>query len=949
MANLILNNITIFNNHIKGSPDLFRQFMGFYWDIFDNEKLYPNSLPLTVMNINSRLKYGFSSLIDSQDLKFKQEVIVKLSNDLALKTFLDQAYNGLVPRRLSNTGNDGLINGGREGDEQTVRPINQNQSSSPNNITTNRQALLNFLKDGKEFEDFNFQFRKTVPRAGNVDTFYSDKETKYQYYIQQYEEIATKIPEELLPNYYIFSLAGNSDLLKDVSQKDYNSSLTSGQNSPYTQFLNKFDTLISLDGNLLFTSNFTMNNIESYLLQYSEVYDSVSVDFVQTYKKRFGNLLTAFDSQQIFDKLNANKRYFPMFVDIIFYKNRTSSFFDLLKDANISLSSLQSFILDKVLSKTVDNDTFLQTFFEADEKIFTSGGSLELVTKNHFLMNFDRWFKEYIQNSGNTTSGVGQNHSSLGSERLELNNNNMNQVPLDLIFQNILIDSSKHKYDEIILDNFRTYKNIISGKLSNNEILFFRIEKTDKISGQVIQNFYLPNIPNINIMNYVDTQIKYNKLYSYKIYSVHIVYGTKYKYILKETKDEILLPDPTKEINFNTTESVFNTPLAPGNRNSINKEFKPRPNLFENVKLQEEQSQQFDEGAILIPISNNDEVPFSGNSSDVPKQEAKPTGERFAKKLEPKPVFQNRGGSESNNNSGWSNGHSEPVRQESNSTQDGSGTRGNIDNQVQTNEDEIVFDVIYWPVIKLVEAEYSQEIVTKVIDFPPSLPDISFFPLMETSGSFNVAIQDSSYEYEDYFIPILDEDLMVFTNLIHSGFMSNGQLNVTEEVNKKIKFRGDGDTKEFQVFRTDKEPRSYRDFKLYKTLKYPDESAFLETIEPNKKYYYTFRTKDIHNNISNPTPIYLAEIYNDQLLFIPTFSVFEIKKPSNFEWSKYAKKYIKIAPNIIHKIYNEQNQKLGLGPKNIYGKQFLMRVKSKHTGRVIDIYFKFQLDKNINN
>ncbi len=116
-----------------------------------------------------------------------------------------------------------------------------------------------------------------------------------------------------------------------------------------------------------------------------------------------------------------------------------------------------------------------------------------------------------------------------------------------------------------------------------------------------------------------------------------------------------------------------------------------------------------------------------------------------------------------------------------------------------------------------------------------------------------------------------------------------------------------------------------------------------------QKYYYTFRTKDIHGNLSNPTAIYVAEIYNDQLLFIPSFSFFEIKKNFDSTWTKYMKKYIKISPNIIHKLYNENNQKLGLADKNIYEKQFLMKIKSKHSKRVIDLYFKFRLDKNMNN
>lgn len=918
MSKIIENKISIFNNHFRGSNDLFREFMGFFWDL-DEDKILPSAKPERILKTESVLKFGIASPISDQDVSFKQEIILRPSNSDKVQTFLSQKDSFGI---------------------------------------SNRERLKTYLKTNKGHEDFCFQYDKTVAQTEGAQLI-SYSEQKYNYYYKNYEDKSNEIPEELLPNYYVFSLALNKGLLSSISQSDYDNSVL--------YFDSRFDKLITLDDNIVFNSENTNYDLEPYYEQYSKVYDDVAVDLLETYKNQFGNIITSFDNSEMYQKLNSNKNSFPMFIDIIFDIKEENSFFNLLNESNIHLDSLQDFVLDKILTDM--SDSFMQTFFEANEKIYINGASTEFSTTNHRQKDFDKWFKDYIQNSNGNTVNSQQsqtvtqerNRGQEVSDRTAIRSNNMTAIgsipfqpsmddqSLDLnnILDRIIKDNVIYKYKDILLKNFRSYRKMISGNYSKTDILFFRIEKRDKATNNLIQNFYIPNIPNLNIMNYVDTQIKYGKKYSYTIFSNHIVYGTKYKYFLKQDEDKIKISDPTKLTRVSGYENRLVSEIQ-GNKTSLTNK-----NVLAGNKFDFKANQTF-AGVTVQQTKVSQPSPLTGGSnlqSFMTNMQSEPEPEIIPRKSRGLHEFlpeqgESYGIPHPNNNSEFeqTETNSEPniviyVPDESQMTYPGK----------EKEEESFIFDVIYQPTVKLIECEYSPEIINQVKDYPPSLPNVDFYPLLERGSSFNIVLQDSVFEYKDYFIPILDTDFDIELNYVDEDSIDILGRPSEQYTSRggKVLFRGDGDTKFFQVFRTETPPTSYVDFTLYKTLKYPDESTLFEQIEPDKKYFYTFRSVDAHGNLSNPTPIYQVEFYNDQLLFIPSFTLYEINNEIEYDWDKSFKKYIKISPNIIHKTYDETNERLGLTNKNIYDKQFMMRIKSKHSGRMIDIFLKFKIDKNL--
>ena len=87
----------------------------------------------------------------------------------------------------------------------------------------------------------------------------------------------------------------------------------------------------------------------------------------------------------------------------------------------------------------------------------------------------------------------------------------------------------KKKIDTLVENKSRTFPEILEGKKAYSEVLAYRIEKYDA-TDVLLQTIYLPNSPELKIMTYIDTQIKYNNEYTYKVYSHNVVIGSKYRY-----------------------------------------------------------------------------------------------------------------------------------------------------------------------------------------------------------------------------------------------------------------------------------------------------------------------------------------------------------------------------------------------------------------------------------
>ena len=179
-------------------------------------------------------------------------------------------------------------------------------------------------------------------------------------------------------------------------------------------------------------------------------------------------------------------------------------------------------------------------------------------------------------------------------------------------------------------------------------------------------------------------------------------------------------------------------------------------------------------------------------------------------------------------------------------------------------------------------------------------------------------------------------------------------------------FESDDVAESFQIYRTTEKPLKYEDFtdNLLDEL-YGPNSTYKVKLNFNQKYYFTFRSTDVHANVSNPTPIYEVEIVEESGMTYPIIKILDLEEENkkldiqaaSISYTKMGKMFLCIKPNeeqsdLLNNLdpgpeepdYESalELMPISLGVKekgSVFGKKFKFRIKSKKTGRVFDINF----------
>ena len=305
-----------------------------------------------------------------------------------------------------------------------------------------------------------------------------------------------------------------------------------------------------------------------------------------------------------------------------------------------------------------------------------------------------------------------------------------------------------------------------------------------------------------------------------------------------------------------------------------------------------------------------------------------------------------------------------------------------IDSEMLPAAGRLEIQTMVRPQIKIVEVPYYETSPMVVTDYPPIPPNVDIIPYKGVNNKVLINLSCNIGEYKAQPI-ILDNEQKLAVQNSYLQQYDFGTAVVTQPLliwymlNKPLTFRSDDMASQFDIWRIEKRPERYGDFKQHP-------SSFVQTIptngfsavsfidsnlKPNKKYYYTFRTKDSHNHFSNPTPVYRIELVETDGVIYFLMDIIEIKElEKKRKWKKSGRRYINIMPTLDQALLNENlsniigdsgepidaadsivNPTLGIVDPALFNHdnprtKFKVRLTSKSTGRKIDFNLKFKVE-----
>jgi len=493
---------------------------------------------------------------------------------------------------------------------------------------------------------------------------------------------------------------------------------------------------------------------------------------------------------------------------------------------------------------------------------------------------------------------------------------------------------------DLIMDNLRSFSDINRGDKSYSEIVFYLVEKyTSPDAPRPIQNIWIPNIDQADPIEYVDTQVKYNKEYTYKVHAFSAVIGTKYYYDTDTYTSSFPIEVLTAGPNIGgIADLATGTPTFGG----------PSANIG---------------GGGMATYK-----PPTDTETDGSKPGTFGGGHIYG--------FGTTGDTEASAES-VDDSDAAPISEGEDSSDYGGGTAGSAGGTTSADSAKEYFqiDVITEPTVELIKTELFS-FSGFILDDPPMIPDVKFTSYIGIDNKITVNMQAQIGEYKNKPVILNSED---------SDFIDSLRLARGLPAESLITYKTDDETASFEIYRMEEMPASYEDFSnnlltsvstlqrsSFSTI-YSWDTSYMDTITPNKEYYYMVRSVDIHNHRSYPSPIYKVQMVNDSGAIYPLVEVIEMKPQEKPRMkTKKFKKFLQLIPtlaqtsldyngsNLIAESGLVVNSALGkeaditlgtISPKlfgnSSYGQTFKIRLISKHTGKKLDLNVTFKVENDL--
>ena len=640
-----------------------------------------------------------------------------------------------------------------------------------------------------------------------------------------------------------------------------------------------------------------------------------------------------------------------------------------LKEVFLDEISLKPTLRPFIINGLVANQGELKTLDVTEMLVYNYNNYLS-ETSNCFLLDLDASEQKRIFDS------IGEYRFENSERSGEVLNRSVEEI--SNIFKSLNSDAMGERSTVEMLNLSNTDK--------YNETIAYRVEKIggpptgDSRTENVLQNFWFYNTG--DLIEYIDTQVKYGIDYTYKTYAYVIVVGNKYQY------SDLRV---TRQIDIQETETGYGTATNyclefydPITGETVSQLLEQQTNLANEFDVAFGRSQeafddfltrlQFRMSASFYSFLAQIDVIFpSGATRSAPPNalnyfqtklqdyNSDPTSRRKLEDLieayqaltltmiEAARLAQ------------------EEARAAVDLLRE---VFGAFENILATNA-QIVSGVPYLadfrltvePSAKIVEVPI-QEKTFKILDNPPN--DLIATPhhLKDQSNrlAFFLSYDTFSPNTVPYPVALTPQDDQNKADYLAANDLSEDSFTQSESVSM---------AETFEVYRLSRMPTSYQDFennlrksidlRILKQGRIKLDAMFMERVRPNQKYYYTFRAINENGIAGEFTPIFEAELINDGGYVYGNFNQLtaeDLVTDNISEPLMSFKKLFNVVPNIQHLLIQSNDAdfsdsafsqvgKFGLGTAEdrIWGKTFKLRLTSKKTGKKIDLNIKFNDSK----
>ena len=516
-------------------------------------------------------------------------------------------------------------------------------------------------------------------------------------------------------------------------------------------------------------------------------------------------------------------------------------------------------------------------------------------------------------------------------------NNNLAQALSLLVFSG--------KLSGIVQKNHRSIEEVFEGKKSHTETVLYRVAKYKGAAtpGKMpIQNYWFPNSNNIDIVNLVDTQVRYSSVYTYVVYAYQLIIGTEYSYgPIEYDPPELQIDCPELDISLNGMDCVDEDGTTVLDSMCVQ---------IDSTIVYSALQNQLGNDYTDIGILARDILALYVLAEAVDALSIASYVNQLCVYLAPLYGFSSANLIEALMGAVWSYEAGESM----------SVTYPSIETEVYTDFNAWT-KVITKPIVDVVEVPFFSH-TGKMIDSPPLPPDVNIIPYRGESGKALIWLNSTVGDQEMYPIAFDQKEQQEINQIRQTNFLTSSD---------PIRFKSDDVAAAFEIFRLSEKPEMYTDFAgnqraIVSTVLDPDapkkavsSMSYVDVVAPNTKYYYTFRALDNHGHRSNPTAVYEIELVeNSGAVYMITNIIPLGVKPKPHEPVKQAKRYVQIVPRMTQGLFNQKasgladatsvlegnNYRLGVEDQSMWGKKYKVRFISKSTGRKIDLNITYDTE-----